>query len=155
MSDHPLLSSLQRWKQMPRLRWFCRCAEYTGAFTETSLEELPAACHPLFSTGCASDSLLHRSQDVSILRGPLPLVSYSSSWFRCIIYLFIFCFSFLAPLSSLIPTIYAFIYLFILVSSSIWFCFPARSCGELCVWLKCVDWCCCGETPFSSATTSH
>lgn len=67
----------------------------TGALTVASLEELPAVCHSLFSTGCASDSLPHRSQDVSILHRPLSLV----------------------------------LHLCLLVSSSIWFCFSARSSG--------------------------
>lgn len=80
--------------------------------------------------------------------------TFTSTWFCRITISFCF-----LPLSCRIPPVCSSIYFFIfflLVSSSVWFfCFPARGSGELRVWLKCVDWCCCGETPLSSATTSH
>lgn len=80
-------------------------------FTETSLEELPAARQPLFSAGCESDSLQHRGQDVSMLRASLSLASYTSSWFCCIL---IFLLSYLPRCHFLAFLFFClFVYLFI------------------------------------------
>lgn len=139
-SDPPLWCSLRRAGRMPRLSWLCRCAEVPGR----SQNPLVRSCQR-----CAIRCSAPAVHDVSILHRPLSLVFYSSSWYRCVMISFFF--TFLAHHTSNILAIYSCICLVFFVSSSVWFCFPARSSGELCVWLKCVDWCCCGATPFSSS----
>lgn len=134
---------------MPRLSWLCRCAEVLGRSQNPLVRSCQRCSIRCSAPGCASDSLPYRSQDVSILHRPLSLVFYSSSWYRCVMN---FLFFYLPRSPHQQYSGYLFMYLFIFfVSSSVWFCFPARSSGELRVWLKCVDWCCCGATPFSSS----
>lgn len=122
----------------------------TWALTEPSREELPALLHPLFSTRlCIWQPSIPKPRCLHSPQAPLArllqfqLVPLRYEFFK---------FFYLPRSPHQQYSGYLFMYLIVFfVSSSVWFCFPARSSGELRVWLKCVDWCCCGATPFSSS----
>lgn len=132
--DPLLLCSHQRWEQMPVLRWSCRCAEIPE---RKSLKPLFESCQQ-----CAIRCSEHRlciwqpstpkprtsPSRAGLVHSSLTVDSAALSFF-----ILTECGCPRQPHSG-----YLFFYLFIyfFVSSSVWFCFAARSCSELSVWLE-------------------
>lgn len=137
---------------MPRLSRLCRCAEVPGS-SQNPLARSCQRCAIRCSAPAVHLTAFHPAANMSpFSTGP----SHLSLHFQLIPLRYDFFFCLLcSPHQRCSGCL--FMYLCVVVfflSLSVWFCFLARSSGELGVWLKCVDWCCCGATPFRSSPLS-